>query len=386
MMPDTLRVGIAGIGNEGHQVLPYCDQVEGVQLTAVADSRQGALEAFHAERPGVETFSSVLAMCASGRVDAIWVATPNQYHAEHTIAAAQHGVHVILEKPMAVTLEEAHRVVEEVESHGVQLLMHSHASDPPVVRMREIIASGQLGRLIGIHTWSYKGWLRSPRLPFEVDTARGGGVVFRQGPHQIEIVRRLGGGLVKSVRAYTGRWHPAFETEGDYTALLEFADGTPATLVFNGYGYFNVTDLTWDIGESGLAGRGGYGKQVRQTGPIDPEDFYTRPRRLSAPRPERERKQPMFGLTVVSCEHGDMRQSPDGIYVYTDDGCEEIPCAPYADRATDLRHLHEALGTGRPVFPDGPWGRATLEVILAILQSAREGREVSLSYQVSAPI
>jgi phthalate 4,5-cis-dihydrodiol dehydrogenase len=378
-------MGIAGIGNEGHQVVPHARATEGVELTAVADLRREALDAFREDYPEVQTFPSVEAMCASGQVDAIWIATPNPVHAANTIAAAERGVHVILEKPMAVTLEQAHRIVEAVERNGVRLLLNSHAIDPPIVKMREIIASGRLGRLIGIHTLSYKGWLRSPRLAFEVDTTQGGGVVFRQGPHQIEIVRHLGGGLVKRVRAHTGRWHPAFATEGDYTALLEFADGTPATLVFYGYGYFNVTDLTWNISESGTITSGAYRKQIRQTGPIDPDRFYQGARRLRGDH-ERERKQPIYGLTIVSCEGGDLRQSPDGVYVYTDDGCEEIVCNPYLDRATELIMMRDALAHGRPVFPEARWGRATLEVILAILASSREDRDVDLAYQVPAPL
>jgi phthalate 4,5-cis-dihydrodiol dehydrogenase len=210
--------------------------------------------------------------------------------------------------------------------------------------------------------------------------------VFRQGPHQIEIVRRLGGGLVKSVRAYTGRWHPAFDTEGNYTAVLEFADGTPATLALYGYGYFNITDLTWNIGEGGTKSSGSYRQQARRTGPIDPADYYTGPRRLGDPDPARERKQPIYGLTIVSCEYGEMRQSPDGVYIYTDDGCEEQICPPYLDRAAELLHMREAVTTGGTVFPDAPWGRATLEVILAILQSSREQREIPLRYQVAAPV
>ncbi len=385
-MTATLRVGIAGMGNEGHQVAPYALKTEGVELTAVADLRREALDAFQVQHPEVRTFESVAAMCDSGLVDAIWVATPNPVHAENTITAAERGVHVILEKPMTITLEDATRMVEAAEKHGIRLLMHSHASDPPIVKMREIIASGRLGRLIGIHTLSYKGWLRSPRLPFEVATSLGGGVVFRQGPHQVEIVRRLGGGMVKRVRAHTGRWHPAFATEGDYTALLEFADGTPATLVFYGYGYFNVTDLTWNITESGTVTSGAYRKQTRQTGPMDPAEFYARGRRLEREGGPRERKQPIYGLTIVSCEGGDMRQSPDGIYLYTDDGCEEIVCEPWRERATDLIAMRDALAENRPVFPDGRWGRATLEVILAILRSSREDRDVELAYQVPAPV
>lgn len=390
-MASPLRFGIAGIGNEGSGIVPYLESLDDVTLTAVADLRVDALDTFGEDHPGVKTFDSVRGMCESGSVDAIWIATPNPFHAEHAIAAAESGVHVVLEKPMAITLEEAHRIVETVEQAGTRLLQHSHASDPPIVKMREIIASGRLGKLIGIHTMTYKGWLRSPRLPFELDTSLGGGVVFRQGPHQIEIVRRLGGGLVKSVRAYTGRWHPSFDTEGNFTALLEFADGTPATLVLYGYGYFSVTDLTWNIGEGGTASSGGYRKQTVRTAPASPSDFYGGPRRPEGPRSEepraeRERRQPIYGLTIVSCERGEMRQSPDGVYVYTDDGCEEVRCSPYLDRATELHEMSQAVAQGRPVFPDARWGRATLEVILAILQSGRERRDVELAFQGPAPV
>ncbi|MBM2810818.1 MAG: Gfo/Idh/MocA family oxidoreductase [Chloroflexi bacterium] len=382
-----LRIGIAGIGNEGLSIVPFCDAVDGVELTAVADLRRDALDAFRGSHPTVQTFESVEAMCAGGAVDAVWIATPNAAHAENCLAAAGHGVNVILEKPMAITIEEADRIVDAVQRSGIRLLLHSHASDAPIVKMREIVASGRLGRLIGIHTMSYKGWLRSPRLAAELDTARGGGVVFRQGPHQIEIVRRLGGGLVKSVRAYTGRWHPSFDTEGNYTALLEFADGTPATLVFYGYGYFNVTDLTWNVGESGRRGSGVYRKQTRRTEALDAPDYYAQGRNEArGDDPSRERaelRQPIYGLTIVSCKYGEMRQSPDGIYVYTDDGCEEIICPPYLDRAYELQTMRDALAEDRSVFPDAPWSRATLEVILAILQSSREGREIPLRHQVS---
>lgn len=403
-MARTLRFGIAGIGNEGRGIVPYLQNTENIELTAAADVRGDALDVFREDHPAVQTFTSVAGMCQSGAVDAIWIATPNPFHAEHAIAAAEAGVHVVLEKPMTISLEEAHQVVDAVERSGTRLMLHSHASDPPIAKMREIIASGQLGRLIGISSLQYKGWLNSPRLAFELDTSLGGGVVFRQGPHQIEVTRRLGGGMVKSVRAYTGHWHPTFQTEGNYTALLEFADGTPASMVLHGYGFFNVTDLTWNIGEGGTASSGQYKPRVRRTEPIDPQTFYAGARRLdrvggpdsrsgtriphSAEQLEAQpgRRQPIYGLTIVSCEHGEMRQSPDGVYVYTDDGCEEIVCEPYQDKACELRAVYEAVTQDRPIFPDARWGRATVEVILAILESGRTHRDVELKYQVPAPV
>jgi phthalate 4,5-cis-dihydrodiol dehydrogenase len=385
-MAKPLRFGIAGIGNEGRGIIPYLQRTENIEFTAVADLRLDALDAMREDHPQLQTFDSVRGMCESGAVDAIWIATPNPFHAEHAIVAAENGVHVVIEKPMAVTLDEAHRMVEAVERAGTRLIVHSHASDPPIVKMREIIASGQLGRLIGINAIMHKSWLRSPRLEFELDTSKGGGVLFRQGPHQIEIVRRLGGGLVKSVRGYPGRYHPAFDTEGNFTALLEFADGAVATMNLYGYGYFNVADLTWDIGEGGTAGSGGYRKQTTRMAPADPAEFYTAPRRERGGEGERQRRQPIYGLTIVSCERGEMRQSPDGIYLYTDDGCEEIVCDPWLDKSFELTEVYEAVTQDRPAFPDARWGRATLEVILGILESGKRHGDVSLEYQIPAPV
>jgi len=93
---------------------------------------------------------------------------------------------------------------------------------------------------------------------------------------------------------------------------------------------------------------------------------------------------PYFGLTVVSCERGAIRQSPDGLVVYGQNGLQEIPVArTMRGRAAELAELHRAITEDRPVQHDGRWGRATLEVCFAILQSAYEDREVVLSHQVS---
>lgn len=389
-MADPVRFGIAGIGNEGAGIIPFFDVVDGVELAAVADLRVDALDAFKEDHPSAATFTSLKEMCASGAIDAVWISTPSQFHAEHAITAAEAGVSVVLEKPMAVNIDDAHRVVEAFDKSKARFVLHSHASDPPIKKMREIIASGRLGRPVGIHTTMHKGWLRSPRLAAELDTSQGGGVVFRQGPHQIEIVRRLGGGMVKSLRAFTGRWAPGLDTEGNFTALLEFEEGHHATLVLYGYGYFNVSDLTWNIGEGGTAGSGEYRKpRPMPTGPADPETFYAserRPGRDRGTQASRPHRQPIYGLTIVSCERGEMRQSPDGVYVYDDNGCEEIICEPYRDRGIEISEVRDALREDRPSFPDARWARASLEVILGILESGRTHRDVEMKYQSPTPV
>src|SRR6266851_4891828 len=94
---------------------------------------------------------------------------------------------------------------------------------------------------------------RRPRRPEELVTEQGGGVVFSQGAHQVDIVRLLGGGRVHSVRALTGAWDPARPTEGAYAALLTFESGAIASLGYNGYGHFDGDEFCRGIGELGRA-------------------------------------------------------------------------------------------------------------------------------------
>lgn len=196
------------------------------------------------------------------------------------------------------------------------------------------------------------------------------------------------------MRAVTGRWSPYFpNTEGNYSAFLEFEEGAAATMVMNGYAHFNVVELTWGIGEGGQATPEDrlYANRERLTRPMNWEEKYSLPeyterieqRERAA---ERRQHQPFYGLTVVSCVQGDIRQSPDGLYIYDDQGRHEIPCdGERLGHAGELSELYQAVTQPRPSFPDARWGMATLEVILAILQSGREGKEVRLSHQVPYP-
>lgn len=328
------------------------------------------------------------ALCDSGEIDAVWIATPNVFHAEHTVIAADCGKHVIVEKPMAVNLDEADRMIAAAERNRVKLVQgHSKIYSPAIREIRALIQSGRLGRVVQIISWNFNDWLQRPRLASEVDTRIGGGVVFRQGPHQVDIVRYLGGGRVKTVRAVAGRSDKNFAAEGDYTAFMEFDDGTPATLAFNAYGYFNIAELTWGIGEGAkLHSDADAAKpKKRITGPVDQDTKYKNPRTTEEKAVRAREGQSFFGLTIVACERGVIRQSPQGLFIYTEDGRKEIPCAPDDGRAAELRELYDAVAQNRPVFPDGRWGKATLEACLAMLQSSRERREVSLAHQVPPP-
>ncbi len=392
-MEGELRVGLAGLGAAARQVAPGFEKVEGVKFAAAADVRPEALDQYK-QSFGVATFGSVEEMCRSADIDAVYVATPNDLHAEHALIAAEHGKHVICEKPMAITLDEANRMVEVAERQGVRYVQgHSKIYRPAIKKMGEVIGSGRLGRVIQINAWNYNNWLRRPWEAASLDPKRGGGVVYRQGPHQLDIVRYLGGGVVRSVRGTAGRWNPHFDVEGDFSAFLEFDNGATALLAFNGYGFFDSGELTWARGEGGqrIPDDKLYGPRPTPTAPVPTEEFYRMERFTAAATDERQsgdRAQDFFGITIVSCEHGDIRQSEHGLYIYTDEGREEmmLSSVPTHRGAAEVAELKAALEGNRPVFPGADWGRATLETCVAILESSREHREIQLRHQTPSPI
>ncbi len=386
-----LRVGVAGLGVAASQILPAFKDSAAYALVAGADNRADARDAFAREhdRPAVATIEE---LCARDDIDAIWISTPNTLHAEHTVAAARAGKHVICEKPMAVTLEECDRMIQAAADNNVLLLQgHSKIYQAPMRMMRDVVRGGRLGRVLQIQSSNFNDWLQRPRLAPELDTRQGGGIVYRQGPHMVDIVRFMGGGLVKRVVGVAGKADPHFDAYGHFSAMLEFVDGAVATLTFNGYGYFDVTELTWDVGESGFkqnAARRFPNGKPRLTGPADPKGK-VEGAEVRKVKPEEaakeERFQPFFGLTLVACERGAIRQSPNGLFVYSEAGREEILCPPGRGRDAELRELSDAIAARRPGFPDGRWGKATLEVCLAIMDSARDGRPRDMQFQIPAP-
>src|SRR5207248_3446053 len=143
--------------------------------------------------------------------------------AEHAIMAAEHGKHVVVEKPMALSIEQAEKMLDAADKNGVKLLAgHTQSFSPPIRTMRRIIQSGKLGKLCAIHIMAYSDWMLRPRTADELDPSQGGGVPYRQVPHQGDSIRLLGGGMLRSVRAMTGQWMPARPISGYYCAYLEF--------------------------------------------------------------------------------------------------------------------------------------------------------------------
>jgi len=390
-----MNVAVAGLGAGAVQVVRAMENAPYLQLVAAADIRPVALDAFQ-KRFGGRAYDSVEKLCEDPEVEVVWISTPNQYHCEHTLIAARAGKNIVIEKPMALNLEEADRMVNATEKAGVKLLCGHTASLMAANRMmRKVVALGELGKICAINVWSYTDWIFRARMPQEVDLATGGGVPYRQGPHQADTVRLLGGGLVRSVRAQTGQWFPNRKVPGYYAAFLEFEDGTPATMVHNGYGYFDALELVpWAGSRPAREAMRERRKALRANPAQAEQEAADKDQQRFGGQREGENRveggvrpgfQPDLGIVLTSCERGDIRQSPNGLWIYDDNGQRELSVEGIHDeRMAELDEMYDAVIHGRPVAHDGRWGMATLEVVLAIMESARERRELLMRHQCPA--
>jgi phthalate 4,5-cis-dihydrodiol dehydrogenase len=206
-------------------------------------------------------------------------------------------------------------------------------------------------------------------------------VVFNQAAHHVDIARLLAGGRVRSVRAHTGAWDAARPTEGAYSALLAFEDGTFASLVYSGYARFDSDELCDWIGEGGQRkDPNAYGAARRLLS--GDEMALKNARNYGGPAfaaAGADLLHQHFGLLIASCERAELRPMPHGVMIYADAERRLEPlAAPKVQRAEVIDELHAAIVEGKPPRHDGEWGAATLEACLAILRSSREGREIAL--------
>ena len=182
-----LRLGVAGLGRAFTLMLPTFTADLRVALVAAADTRAEARARFAADFAAA-TYVTVEELCADPAVEAVYVATPHQDHARHAVLAARHGKHLLVEKPMALSLDECSAMTAAASSAGVHLVVgHSHSFDAPVARLRALVAAGAFGAVRMINAINYTDFLYRPRRPEELDTAQGGGAVFNQAVHQVDI-------------------------------------------------------------------------------------------------------------------------------------------------------------------------------------------------------
>lgn len=399
----VLRLGFIGLGQAMNLILQRPWEIADLpfRIVAGADPRTSARERFEQDFDG-RSYATAEELCDSGEVDVVYIATGPELHHEHALLAAGSGKHMVVEKPLALTLDECAEMVAAAEQHGVLLLAgHTHSFGAPYRRMAEIVHGGELGELVMVNSWMYNEFNVRPWPTAELVSTRG--PLLNQGPHQVDIARQIGGGVARSVRAQTF-WDPLRGCPGGYSALLQFEGGATASLVLDARGYFDVAELYGWIGEGGQPRDPDRSVTMHQNfqavaalGPEARERRFQEQKELGRYGAEgasaeqwalwgysfgQENHQPFFGLTIASCERGAVRQSADGLYLYDQHQRREVTLGSEPPgRAAELMELYEGVVNGRPLRHDGRWATGTVEVCLAIEESARSGQEVPLTRQ-----
>jgi len=380
---DPIQLGVAGVGRAFALTAPAIDAHPGVQLVAAAAPRESSRAAYTAAFGG-RTYADVPELVNDEEVEAVYITTPHQMHLDHALSAISAGKHVLVEKPITVTVEDASRMISAAEQADVSLIVGpSHSFDAPVALAEELIREDTIGRVRMIHALYANDYLYRPRRAEELDTRHGGGVVFGQGIHQVDVVRRLAGVPARKVIARTGgAWDPTRPTEGAYAMLIDFAEGIFASLTYSGHAHFDGDRLMDNISELGdrktanhLSARAAFDTEEDEMAAKAARGFTSLADCPTALTHEH------FGQVLVFGDTGDLRLTADGVEI-SGNGTRTFRTAPFrTNRAEVFDALYAAVREDRRPMQDGRWGRATLEICHASLASAESGKPQSLHLQ-----
>jgi predicted dehydrogenase len=220
----TLSWGIlstASIATE--KVIPGIRRAARCEIIAIGSRDEGRARLV-AERHGIRrVHGSYEALLADPEVDAVYVPLPNHLHAEWTIAAARAGKHVLCEKPLATTAAEAERMIEACRAGGVTLMeAFMYRLHPSWVAVRELVASGRIGRLTAVSSWF--SYYNDDPANIRNIRAYGGGALFDIGCYSVNLSRMLFGGEPARVSATIVR-DPESGVDVLTSGILEFAGG-----------------------------------------------------------------------------------------------------------------------------------------------------------------
>ena len=373
-MARDIGLGIAGLGRGLSLTLPAL-LTSGIAIVAAFDPHRDTCTAF-ARDFAASAHASFEALIGDPRVDAVYIASPHEFHEAQAIAALLADKHVLVDKPMAIGVAACARIAAaQARSGKILMVGPSHGADPAVDVAAQLIADGRIGAPQMITAINFTDYLYRPRRAAELDPARGGGVVWGQGPHQVDIVRRLAGAACVSVDAVVTRTAATHAADGAYSAFLRFARGRVASLAYSGHGRFDSDTLCGDISELGRA------KPAFDPGAVRRRSIDATAKRArgygsppAAPPPHNEH----FGFILVAGEHGDMRVGADRVTLFTDATIDVPVALARPARAATVAAFAAAIASGKPPQFDAAWGSTTIAICAAMIASSDRGTPVIL--------
>jgi predicted dehydrogenase len=342
----VIRFGLLGCGRiaKRHSELLGGGHIAGAKLMAVCDDVRERADAI-GSRFNVPAFYHLDDLLARDDIDAVSVLTPSGMHPRHAIAVAKAGKHVIVEKPMALRLEDADAMIRACDQAGVKLfVVKQNRFNVPVVKAREALEAGRFGRLV-LGTVRVR-WCRDQSY-YDQDEWRGtwaydGGVLSNQASHHVDMLEWFFGDVV-SVHARAVTALVNIEAEDTAVATLKFRNG--ALGIIEATTAVRPKDLEGSLsilGEKGTVEIAGFAvNQIRhwQFAKELPSD-----------------KDVMEKFSV----------NPPNVYGFGHQAYYE--------------HVVKCLSDQSPALVDGLQGRKSLELISALYESIETGREVLLSF------
>ena len=233
-----IRIGIIGVGNIGsmHAANIYENRITGMRLTAVCDSREDRLDACRRQFPGISCYADYSEMIKSREVDAVLISVPHRLHGQIAIEALQVGLHVLVEKPVDVTVTMAKELIRTAkESDRVFAIMFNQRTNLLFQKAHDIVRGGLLGELKR-SVWIVTNWYRSQHYYDSGDwratwSGEGGGVLLNQAPHNLDLWQWICG-MPVSVTAFcnVAKYHH-IEVEDEATIYAKYENGATGLFV-----------------------------------------------------------------------------------------------------------------------------------------------------------
>jgi UDP-N-acetyl-2-amino-2-deoxyglucuronate dehydrogenase len=354
-MPRTQGFGIIGAGVIAAMHAEAITGLPGARLAAVTDVLPGAARDL-AARYGCAAEPDTAALLSRADVDVVCVCVPSGRHAEAGVQAAAAGKHLVIEKPVEVSLAAADRLMGAAQAAGVTLTVISqHRFDAGLTELRRLLDTGALGRLVlgEARTKWYRTQAYYDSAAWRGTDQLDGGSLLNQGVHYVDLLC-WAMGRPAEVSAVCATLAHDMEAEDVATALLRFPSGAVGTIVTSTAVYPGFAQRLE------ISGTGG-------TVIVEDGRIVTR-----ALRAEDEPAGPAAAESAAGGPDGD---GPDG----SDEGGSADPAAlAVAPHRAQLADLLAAIEDGRPPAVTGADGRVALEVMCAVYQSAREGHPVAL--------
>jgi predicted dehydrogenase len=341
------RFGLVGCGriSKRHADILGGQLIAGARLGAVCDVQPDRADEL-ANKFGVKAYYSLEEMLASDDIDIVSVLTPSGMHAEHAIAVANAGKHVVVEKPMALRLEDADAMIAACDRARVKLfVVKQNRLNVPVVKAREALDAGRFGKLV-LGTVRVR-WRRDQSY-YNQDSWRGtwaqdGGVLANQASHHVDLLEYFMGDVV-SVHARASRTLVDIEAEDTAIATLEFANG--ALGIVEATNAARPRDL-----EGSLSILGGGGTVVIGGFAVNKMVTWE----FAEPQPGDDEVLDKFSV------------NPPNVYGYGHQAYYE--------------HVVDCLKNDSAALVDGLEGRRSLELITALYESIESGMETKLRFR-----